>query len=96
MAGAYLQITLKIDEKNRAAAAQVYSKYRTPFLTTIAGATSKELLVRPEDVQVLHGFASTEQAEAYLKSPLFQNDVVKELSPVLAAPPEVRIYACPS
>ena len=96
MAGAYLQITLKIDEKNRATAAQIYSKYRTPFLTTIAGAASKELLVRQEDVQVLHGFASTAQAEAYLKSPLFQNDVVKELTPCLGAPPEIRIYACPA
>ena len=96
MAGAYLQITLKIDAKNREAATQVYRKYRTPFLTSIAGASSKELLVRPEDVQVLHDFASTAQAEAYLKSPLFQNDVVKELTPCLGAPPEIRIYACPA
>lgn len=92
MAKAYLQITMKIDTKNRQAAAQVYLKYREPFLQTIAGATSKELLIRDEDVQVLHGFASTEQAGNYLESDLFQKDVVAELKPLLTADPEVRIY----
>lgn len=52
---AYLQITLNICNENRAAAAWVYQKYKTPFLTTIEGTTSKELLVLDEDVQVLHG-----------------------------------------
>ena len=52
----YLQITLKIADANRPAAAGVYQKYKAPFLNTIAGAKSKELLVRDEDVQVLHGF----------------------------------------
>lgn len=45
----YLQITLKIAEANRAAAA-VYQKYKAPFLENIGGAKSKELLVRDEDV----------------------------------------------
>ena len=31
-------------------------------------------------------------AQAYLKSGLFEKDVVRELSPLLAAPPEIRIY----
>ncbi|WP_256367527.1 hypothetical protein [Duganella vulcania] len=35
---AYLQITLKIANANRAAAAAVYQKYKAPFLDTIAGA----------------------------------------------------------
>ncbi|HEX9024538.1 MAG TPA: hypothetical protein VF799_11940 [Geobacteraceae bacterium] len=94
MAGAYLQITLKIDESSRAAAAQVYRTYREPFLKTIAGALSKELLVRQEDVQVLHGFDTAEHASDYLKSSLFQNDVVTALKPCLAADPEIRIYSC--
>ena len=89
---AYLEITLKINDENRAAAAGVYQKYKTPFLANIDGATTKELLVRDEDVQVLHGFVSVAQAQAYLKSDLFNQDVVKELSPLFAAAPEIRIY----
>lgn len=90
--GAYLEITLQIDDANRGAAVDVYKKYKQPFLTTINGAQSKVLLVRTDDVQVVHGFHSVEEAEAYLKSDLFNNDVVRELGPLLAADPEVRIY----
>jgi hypothetical protein len=89
---AYLEITLKIQEKNRPAAAQVYSKYRQPFLKEIKGAQSKALLVRGDDVQVLHGFDNMENAQTYLKSSLFNKDVVADLKPLLAAEPEVRIY----
>ena len=88
----YLEITLKISEKNRPAAAGVYTKYKIQFLEKIAGAKSKDLLVRDQDVQVLHGFETTEQANAYLGSQLFSNDVVAELAPLLDADPEVRIY----
>ena len=90
---AYLEITLKIDQSDRAAAGAVYTKYKQPFLTQIAGAKSKELLIRGEDVQVLHGFANRQQAEAYLSSDLFTKDVVNELKPLLKADPEVRIYS---
>lgn len=89
---AYLEITMKIDSANRQAAAKVYSDYRIPFLDTIAGALTKNLLVRDEDVQVLHGFDSPEHAAAYLKSQLFNDDVVKGLQPLWSADPEVRIY----
>ena len=89
---AYLQITLKIDPVNRPAAAGVYQRYKAPFLNTIAGAKSKELLVRDEDVEVLHGFDTAEQAKAYLKSRLFSSDVVGALKPLLDAEPDVRIY----
>lgn len=89
---AYLQITLDISNENRAAAAAVYQKYKTPFLTTIEGATSKELLVRDEDVQVLHGFTTVAQAQAYLSSPLFMQDVVAGLKPYLNSAPDVRIF----
>lgn len=88
----YLQITLKIANANRAAAAGVYEKYKAPFINTIAGAKSKELLVRDEDVQVLHGFDSKENASAYLQSALFNADVVEALKPLLDSAPEVRIY----
>ena len=88
----YLQITLKVAPANRPAAAGVYQRYKAPFLDTIAGAKSKELLVRDEDVEVLHGFDSAEQANAYLTSRLFTSDVVSALKPRLAAEPDVRIY----
>ncbi len=90
---AYLEITLKIDTQDRAAAAAVYTKYKKPFLTTISGAESKELLIRDDDVQVLHGFATRKQAEAYLSSSLFNKDVVVNLKPLLKADPEVRVYS---
>ncbi len=93
MTKAFLQITLFVKEKNRAAAAAVYTKYKEPFLKNIKGAKSKDLLVRDEDVQVLHGFDSVENANAYLKSELFENDVVRELSPLFDTAPQIKIYA---
>lgn len=89
---AYLEITMKIDPANRPAAAGVYTQYRGPFLSEIEGALTKELLVRDDDVQVLHGFDSVEHAAAYLESELFTNDVVKGLQPLWSAAPNVRIY----
>lgn len=92
MTKAYLEITMKVSGADRAKAGAVYSKYKQPFLATIAGAESKDLLLREEDVQVLHGFDSRASAESYLKSPLFGNDVVAALQPYLMADPEIRIY----
>ena len=89
---AYLEITLKVDAANRAAAAGVYQQYKQPFLHTVPGATSKELLVRDEDVQVLHGFATAADATAYLATELFTHDVVGGLAPLLNSAPDVRIY----
>lgn len=91
--GAFLEITLKVDEKNRTAAGGVYVKYKEPFLSQIAGATSKELLMRDMDVQVLHGFETEEQANSYLTTELFSEDIVGELGPLLESDPEVRIYS---
>ncbi len=90
---AYLQITMKINESDRQSAAKVYFDYREPFLSTIEGALTKTLLVRDEDVQVLHGFDSTEHAAAYLESEMFKNDVVTGLSPYFQAVPEIRIFS---
>jgi hypothetical protein len=88
----YLQITLKIAPANRPAAAGVYERYKAPFLARIAGARSKELLVRDDDVQVLHGFDTAQQAHAYLETELFTADVVGALRPLLDAAPDVRVY----
>lgn len=93
MQKAYLQITLKVNASEREAAANVYTTYKEPFLSGITGAVSKELLVRDEDVQVLHGFRSEADAKAYLKSDLFNKDVVAGLKDLLQADPEVRIYS---
>ena len=89
---AYLEITMKIDEKNRPTAAKVYTDYRGPFLEQIKGALTKDLLVRGEDVQVLHGFDSEEHAAAYLEIEMFTNDVFVGLKPLWSADPDVRIY----
>jgi hypothetical protein len=92
MASTFLEITLPISGEHRKAAAAVYQKYRTPFLSTIRGAESKQLLIRPEDVQVLHGFDSKAHAEQYLTSALFQKDVVTALQPYLGGTADIRIY----
>ena len=89
---AYLEITMKINPENRAAAAKVYTDYRQPFLDTIDGALTKELLIRNEDVQVIHGFDSMEHAKAYLETDMFSNDVVKGLKPTWAGEPDIRFY----
>ncbi len=90
---AYLEITLKIDPQDRAAAGAVYAKFKQPFLNKVPGAKSKELLIRDDDVQVLHSFATRKQAQAYLLSDIFTKDVVVGLKPLLKADPEVRIYS---
>ena len=48
-------------------------------------------LVRDEDVQVLHGFDTEQNANAYLQSPLFTADVVGRRSRCWT--PDVRVYA---
>ncbi|HKT97590.1 MAG TPA: hypothetical protein VJS30_13815 [Paraburkholderia sp.] len=70
----------------------MYRKYKAPFLDTVLGAKSKELLVRDEDVHVLHGFDSAKHANAYLQSALFTTDVVIDLEPLLDAAPDVRVH----
>ena len=62
-------------------------------MNPIEGALTKDLLIRDEDVQVLHGFDSVEHAQAYLQSALFQNDVFTGLKPLWSADPDVKIYA---
>lgn len=88
---AYLQSTMYIEEEKRPDAAKVYQDYREPFLKTIKGALTKDLLIRQEDIQVLHGFDSVENAQAYLSSELFKNDVFVGLQPLWSKDPEVKI-----
>jgi len=92
MTKAFLEITLHVAQENRSNAANIYAKYKQAFLSEVSGAKSKDLLLRTEDVQVLHGFDTAQSATNYLKTPLFQNDVVRELKPFLAGAPEIRIY----
>jgi hypothetical protein len=94
MKKAYLEITLQVSKDDRQKAGEVYAKYRQPFLSSIPGAHSKELLLREQDVQVLHGFSSKIEAENYLNCALFKSDVVTALTPYLSAGPEIRIYEC--
>ena len=89
---AYLEITLNIAESDRQSAAAIYSKYKQPFLDSISGASSKKLLLRSDDVQVLHGFDTVDSAQSYLSSKLFTDDVVAALKPYLKGDPEIRIY----
>lgn len=89
---AYLQVTMNIDPSDRAAGARIFSDYKQEFLDTVPGATSKELLVRDDDVQVLHGFETAEQASAYLSSELFTTKVVPGLTPLFKAEPDIRVY----
>lgn len=91
---AYLQVIMKINKENREAAAKVYFDYRQPFLDEIEGAISKELLVRDEDVQVIHGFDSLEHAKAYLESDLFKEKVAPALQPTWSDAPDIRFYNC--
>lgn len=89
---AYLQITLDIPNESLPAVAKVYNDYRKPFLDTIEGAVSENLLIRTEDVQVLHVFDSVEHAQKYLQSDMFKNDVFVGLQPLWKQDPDVRIY----
>lgn len=93
MVKAYLEITMKIELARRPAGVEVFTKYREPFLKTIEGALTKDLLIRDEDVQVLHGFASVDAARAYLESPLFHDDVFTGLKDLWTENPDVRIYS---
>jgi hypothetical protein len=89
----YLQISLNVSSKDRPAAAAIYTQFKGPFLAQVTGALAKDLLIRDEDVQVMHAFDSVENAKAYLASALFNQDVVTGLKPLLQSSPDVRIYA---
>ncbi len=89
---AYLEVIMKINPENREAATEVYNQYRQPFLDEIEGALTKECLIRDEDVQVIHGFDSLQNAEKYLESELFTQKVAPGLEPTWAGEPDIRFY----
>lgn len=88
----YLQINLNVNAADRPAAAAVYARFKDAFLSRVPGARSKQLLVRDDDVQVLHVFDTAAEVHAYLGSELFTQDVVTALQPLLQSAPDVRIY----
>lgn len=93
MAKAYLVITLTIVGMDLAGAAVVYCLYKHPFLETIKGALSKELLYHIDDVQLLHAFECVEDAQEYLMSNLFKKNVVTYLKPYIKGKPNIKIYS---
>ncbi|MCF3108357.1 hypothetical protein LL912_06165 [Niabella sp. CC-SYL272] len=93
MIKAYLQICMHIHPADRESATKVYHQYRAPFLQTVKGAVSKELLLHAEGVQVLHGFETYADAQEYLLSDLFNKNVVLALEPCLQQHPDIRIYS---
>lgn len=92
MAKAYLDIELTIEGIDRAGVTAVYNLYKDPFLESVKGAISNELLVHVEDVRIFHGFESLEDAQLYLLSKFFNTDFITSLKPYIIDNPNVRIY----
>lgn len=88
----YVEVTLKVGAPNRSAAEVVYNKHKGPFLSRVPGARSKQLFMRDEDVKILYGFASAAQAKAYLESGPFAPGTVSDLTPLIEAAPDIRVY----
>ncbi|WP_449437045.1 hypothetical protein [Pedobacter steynii] len=84
---------LKNQGQRQSSSSRGLQQIQRSFLETISGALSKELLIHAEDVQVLHGFSSTETAQQYLLSNLFNEDVVTALKPYLNSKPDIKIYS---
>lgn len=81
---------MQISEANRPAAVKVYTDYRQPFLDTIEGALTKDLLVRDEDVQVLHGFDSVERVKGLPGKRPVQRRRRNRLGPYVGRRPQHR------
>lgn len=92
MVKAYLDISLTIEGLDRAGITAVYNLYKEPFLATAKGALCNELWVHIEDVRILHGFSSLEDAQGYLVSKLFNTDFITSLKPYMIGNPNVKIY----
>lgn len=69
----FLQVTLSIPAPRREKAiSRIFLPARQHFLERVLGAVSMDMLVRDEDVQVLHGFDTYENARTYLNSGVFK------------------------
>ncbi len=93
MTKAYLEITLKIADADRVHAVDIYNWYKTPFLQAIEGSLTMELLHHVEDIQFLHGFDSYKNAQEYLLSELFNEEVVIALEPIIRNNLNMKIYS---
>jgi len=92
MAKAYLDILLTIQGIDRAGVTAVYNLYKEPFLETVNGALSNELLIHIDDLRIIHGFKSMEDAQYYLLSKFFTSDYITSLKPYIIGNPNVKIY----
>lgn len=92
MVRAYLDISLTIEGLDRAGITAVFNMYKGPFLSTVKGALYNELWIHVEDVRILHGFSSMEDAQEYLVSKLFNTDFITSLKPYMIGNPNIKIY----
>ena len=88
----FLQITLVVPTpKREEAITKVFLPGRQRFLDRIPGAVTMDLLVREEDLQVLHGFDTMENASAYLKSPIGK-EILGQLAEISDGKPSIAVY----
>ncbi|MGJ1290427.1 hypothetical protein I6I97_21535 [Sphingobacterium multivorum] len=92
MTTAYLQIVLKMNSSNRGELTSTYHKFKDLFREQIKGAKTQELLFSDEDIQLLYGFDTYEDAEAFLSTELYNNIILVALKPLISNNPEIKIY----
>ena len=92
MTTAYLQIVLKANSSSRGELTNTYNKLRDLFPEQIKGAKTQELLLSDEEVQLLYGFDTFEDAEAFLSTELYNNIILPALKPLISNNPEIKIY----
>lgn len=91
MTTAYLQIVLKMNSSNRGELTSTYHKFKDLFREQIKGAKTQELLFSDEDIQLLYGFDTYEDAEAFLSTELYNNIILVALKPLISNNPEIKI-----
>jgi len=92
MTTAYLQIVLKMNSSNRGELTSTYNKFKDLFQEQIKGAKTQELLFSDEDIQLLYGFDTFEDAEAFLSTELYNNVILVALKPLISNNPDIKIY----
>lgn len=88
----YLPITLNVSCHKRKDVVAKYFLYRDTILQTVNGMKSIELLEREVDFQVLHCFDFQDNANAYLESDFFINDLMRAFEPLLDSAYSVDLY----
>jgi hypothetical protein len=88
----FVQVTLAIPESRREEAiTRIFLPARQRFLDRSPGAVSMDLLVREEDVQLLHGFDTFENSRVYLDSGFFR-DLIGQLGETAEKEPVTALY----